>query len=110
MCQPGGAHLLHQFRVAEWPKASNKLHELPAVARRFRMRIAPGRHAGELHTVFDDVVNLAITEILGCRRAQIGHSGIEIQPHLCLAATVDSMTCRAPNKKGFPRLLESIRS
>src|ERR1700680_57958 len=74
------------------------------------MRIAPGGHAGELHTVLDDVVNLAIAEILGCGSAQVGHSRIEIQPHLRLPAAIDSMTNRAMGKKPFSALLQSIRS
>src|ERR1700722_3881503 len=110
MCRPGATRLLGLFRLAEWPKAPNKEYELPAVTRGLRMGIAPGGHARELHTVLDDVVDLAVTEMLGCEGAQIGHSGIEIQAHFCPAAPVDSMTCRALDKKGFPALLEGIRS
>jgi len=46
-------------------KVSDVRHELPALRGGLPMRTAHCRHTRELNAILDDVVNLAIAEILG---------------------------------------------
>ena len=72
------------------------------------MGIAPSGHAGELDSIFDDVMDFAICKGLRLSRPQIGNSRIEIQANLSLPAAVDSMATRTLAQKVFPALLFGI--
>ena len=70
--------------------------------------MAPGGHAGEADTTADDVVELAIGEILRLRGTQIGNFGIEIATDLGLAATVAAVTKWHSEREVFVRLLQRV--
>jgi len=72
--------------------------------------ITPSGHAGELDSIFDDVVNLAVGEGLSLGGPKIGDSRIQIQAHLSLPAAVYSMTIRTLTQKVFSALVCGIGS
>src|SRR5271165_3734328 len=104
----GKCRLLREFLPAQRPEGPQEYHELPTVGRRFLMRIAPGRHAGELNSVFDDVVQLAIGQSLRGRGAQIRNSRIKMTAYRRGAAAVDSVTARALSQEEFTALVDGI--
>ena len=69
------------------------------------MRLSPGRHSGQLHSVFDDVVDIAVGQILGRICAQVWHPGIEIRSHGRLAAAIDSVTASTLRQIGLATLI-----
>jgi len=69
---------------------------------------APARHAGKLNSVCDDVVNLAVAEVLRLRREQIRHPGIEILPNLRRATSIGAMANRAAGNEMFAGFFQSI--
>src|SRR5215475_13930003 len=73
------------------------------------MGVAPSGHAGELDSIFDDVVEFAVSKGLALGRPQIWNPRIEIQANLSLSAAVDSMTSRTLAQEIVPPLLCRIR-
>src|ERR1700728_2535867 len=63
-----GCFLWGRLVLSKRAQAANEKNQFPAFAGRFRARITPWRHARELDSIFDDVVEFAVTEIL-CGRS-----------------------------------------
>ncbi len=70
------------------------------------MRTAEGRHAAQLHPVFNDVVDFAIRQALRCGSAQVWDARILMQSDLCRAAAADAMTDSAPREKLLASLFQ----
>lgn len=109
----GGADVMSGGSRGEWllqnggarqpPDVENKLPGTASIAALHRI---PGRHAGELDAVFDDVVELAVGQALGGRGAQVRHARIEMAAEGSGAASVCSMARRAASEEKVARGLE----
>ncbi len=80
------------FPAGERAQTANEENELPAIVVHHLMRIAPRRHSGKLNAVFDDVMEVAIGEVLGGRRTQIGNPRIKARSGLSDAAAIVTVT------------------
>ena len=70
---------------------------------------APRRHSSKAHTVFDDVVELAVGKILGFPGAHVGHAGIEFLAHLRHAAAIVGVATCAVVREMAACLDEKLR-
>ena len=73
------------------------------------MWIAPGGYAGELDSIFNDVVYFSVGERLRLIGTQIWNLWVKIQTDLSLPTAVDSMTTRTLSEKGFSPLVYCFR-
>ena|SRR5579862_9877599 len=65
-----------------------------------------GGHAGELNTVLDDVVKVAVGEVLRGGVAKIGHAWVEVGADGRASAAVGAMADGAAGEEGVASLLE----
>ncbi len=72
------------------------------------MGIAPRGHAGEADAVADDVVELAVGEVLGWRLAQIWGLRIEIAADLGLSTAVAAVANGAAIGEVFASLFQDV--
>src|ERR1700730_16930473 len=56
---------------------------------------SPCGHTGKSDAVLDDVINLAVGQVLGLFQAHIRHSRVEILAHLGFSAAIVCMATRA---------------
>lgn len=89
-------------------QGANEEHEFPIVIGGL-VRTAPCRHSRELHTVDDDVVDLAVGEILSLGRPQVGHARIEIATERSYSAAVNSVTVGTSRQENLSPSLEIFR-
>src|ERR1700741_3728965 len=71
---------------------------------------SPGGHTGEADSILDDVVKLAVGEVLGFREAHIGYAGVKVLPHLGFSAAVIGVATRAMVGKVAARALDGFGS
>src|SRR5580704_1359924 len=73
------------------------------------MRTPPCRHSRQLNSIFNDVVEFTIREILGLRREQIRYSWVKAPPHLRPPSSVDAVTNGASRHEMFASLRQGLR-
>src|SRR5690348_11194578 len=73
----GRLRLLALLWLRERTKASYVYNDFPDIGILHLMRIAPGGHSSKFHTVLDNVMNFAVSEILRFFGAKIGHARIK---------------------------------
>jgi len=94
------------FGRVEWAKGAEESDDGPGVVVGGGVVRDPGGHAGELDTVFDDVVKIAVGEVLGGGVAEVGNAGVEIRADGRAPAAVGAMTDGAAGEEGVASLLE----
>src|ERR1035437_3810397 len=104
----GGARRLRDFFSRVRTQTADEEHDFPARVVQLLVRTAPGGHSRELDAVLDDVVQIAVREVLRAGRAQIRHSGIEISADRRRARAVMAVTNGAPGQEGLTALLQDL--
>ena len=92
-------HLVLLFRSQLW-KMPDEQDQFPAIFVLFVR--APRWHAGEPDAIVDGVIELAIAESLGCRRAQIRRFRVKVLPNTRFPAAIVCMTNGAMVRKMDP--------
>ena len=105
-----GRCLLRSFVAPGLPQITKKQDQFPTGVALFLMRIAPGRHAGQADAVLNDVVKLAVGEILRRRDPQFGRLGIQVAANHGCARTILAMAAGAPVEKDFVGLGQVVQS
>src|SRR6266571_7124821 len=90
----------------EFRKAPNETDEIP---NGFRLILrTPGRHSSKSNPIADDVIQLAVIQLLGIRLTHVGNLGIEIFADKSVASPVDSMTDAAVLDEVFVSLGDHV--
>jgi hypothetical protein len=100
--------LLGLLLVREWAKAPNVKDQFPTIIGHL-MQVAPSGHSGEGDTVFDDVMKLAVTEVLRLCRVQVWHTRIKGLSRRRRTATVAPMTIRASREEILAAIIQILR-
>ena len=74
------------------------------------MRVGPAGHAGEPHTIADDVAEFAVGKVLGLRRTQVRNFGIEVAADCGLTGTVGAVADCAAIQEKMSAEKENIKS
>lgn len=87
-------------------EASKEGDELPALGVRFRVDAPHGGHTCKLHTILNDVVNLAVAHLLGAAGVQVRYARILICADHSAAAAIDAVAGGASCQELLPSLFE----
>lgn len=91
------------------PETADIGGQFPTLKVCFRVNTSHGRHTGELHPVFNDVVNVTVTEMLSWLRPKVRYTGILVRANRRGSSPIHTVTNCAPGQKTLPPLGERNR-
>src|SRR5271156_5945872 len=100
-------HVL-QILVSQFRQMPDEQHQMPRIVIICPAR-SPRRHSCKTHAILNDVVNLAIREILRLRQTHVRNARIKFLPHLRGAAAIIPMAIGAMVCEMPPRFHQQLR-